>query len=187
MTPCDLYLVLPQEFEPNQAIAILPDLLRHPEVTALRIPYRFGKTTEIVRVAQNNDVAVLVSIDQTVNLSEFISGNIDGVHLTDIDALSSARRIIGDDVQLGCKCETRDQAMQAGEKGADYVSFDADQLETVTWWASVMELPAVVEGVTNAEIALASQKAGADFLAIPLTLDHTDTLRLNAVLDVVRS
>jgi thiamine-phosphate pyrophosphorylase len=63
----------------------------------------------------------------------------------------------------------------------DYVAFPAGDLELVTWWSSVMELPGVAENITTATDASSAITAGADFLAIPLQFDGKDKERFSAM------
>jgi thiamine-phosphate pyrophosphorylase len=63
--------------------------------------------------------------------------------------------------------------MRAGEEGADYIAFgpfeggDGDpDLDVLTWWAELMELPVVAEGAANETACAALARAGADFVAV---------------------
>jgi thiamine-phosphate pyrophosphorylase len=71
---------------------------------------------------------------------------------------------------------TRDEAMTAGEKGADYVMFGEPRdgapatalellLERVDWWAEIFETPCVAYAETI-EAAGRLARAGADFVAL---------------------
>ena len=78
------------------------------------------------------------------------------------------------DLQLGVWCGgSRDSAMQAGQDGADYVAFgpfsggdDAADVELLSWWVELMELPAVAEGGITLANCGTLVAAGADFLAV---------------------
>jgi thiamine-phosphate pyrophosphorylase len=68
--------------------------------------------------------------------------------------------------------------MTAGEEGADYVAFGAffesstkatstrADIELLSWWAELMELPCVAIGGITAENCGDLVRAGADFLAV---------------------
>jgi thiamine-phosphate pyrophosphorylase len=68
--------------------------------------------------------------------------------------------------------------MEAGESGADYVAFGAffptttkevqhkADIETLSWWSELMEVPCVAIGGITVENAPALIAAGADFLAV---------------------
>ncbi len=103
----------------------------------------------------------------------------DGAHVgqSDTPALV-ARKILGD-LTMGVTCHnSRHLAIEAAEAGADYVAFGAffptttkdataqADIETLRWWAEVMEIPVVaIGGITAANCAPLVQ-AGADFLAV---------------------
>ncbi len=91
----------------------------------------------------------------------------DGAHVgqTDMKA-AQARKILGD-LTLGVTCHnSRHLAMQAAEDGADYVAFGAfypttskqppamAEIETLRWWAELMEVPCTaIGGITAANCA----------------------------------
>jgi thiamine-phosphate pyrophosphorylase len=103
----------------------------------------------------------------------------DGAHVGQSDMKAPAARKILKDLTLGVTCHgSRHLAMQAGEDGADYVAFGAfyptttkeppemAELETLEWWAKMMELPCVTIGGITAANCAPLVKAGADFLAV---------------------
>ena len=57
--------------------------------------------------------------------------------------------------------------MMLGELGAEYVAFDggADQVDFVSWWAEIFEIPCVAFDVASAKGAHDLVQAGADFVA----------------------
>lgn len=102
----------------------------------------------------------------------------DGAHVTGVgDALADAlaslhpERIVGVGALRG-----RDDAMAAGEAGADYVMFGeprrdgwtpplAETVERVAWWAEIFETPCVAYAARLDDVA-ALAAAGADFVAL---------------------
>lgn len=103
----------------------------------------------------------------------------DGVHVGQDDMpYAKARKIMGDGI-VGVTChDSRHLAMEAGEAGADYVAFGAffptgtkeaktkAELDLLTWWAELMEVPCVaIGGITTGNCRPLIQ-AGADFLAV---------------------
>ncbi|MDB5487263.1 MAG: Thiamine-phosphate synthase [Reyranella sp.] len=104
----------------------------------------------------------------------------DGVHVGQEDmSYAEARRIVGPDRQVGVTCQaSRHLAMEAAEAGADYVAFGAffpsttkqvttpADLEVLTWWSDVMEVPCVAIGGITVENCKPVIAAGADFLAV---------------------
>ncbi|MFZ5792822.1 MAG: thiamine phosphate synthase [Pseudomonadota bacterium] len=94
---------------------------------------------------------------------------LDGLHLSKPPArLAELRRKLGPDRILGVACGlSRHAAMVAGEAEADYVSFagEAEGLaEMIGWWATLMTVPCVAEGVVDGSQAEALAAAGADFV-----------------------
>ena len=97
------------------------------------------------------------------------STGIDGVHLNQMPAkLSALRQLLGPDRILGVACGlSRHDAMVAGEAEADYVSFAGEAevlLDLAGWWAALMTVPCVVEGVAGPDQAAALAAVGADFI-----------------------
>ena len=102
----------------------------------------------------------------------------DGAHVSGVgeplsDALASLRpaRIVGVGALRG-----RDDAMAAGEAGADYVMFGephrdgwtpplAETAERVAWWAEIFETPCVAYAAQLDDVAILAA-AGADFVAL---------------------
>ena len=126
-------------------------------------------------IAQSRDVAFLLNDRPELAAQQ----GCDGAHVgqTDMKA-AQARKILGD-LTLGVTCHnSRHLAMQAAEDGADYVAFGAfypttskqppamAEIETLRWWAELMEIPCTaIGGITAANCAPLVQ-AGADFLAV---------------------
>src|SRR5262249_10800697 len=100
----------------------------------------------------------------------------DGVHLDDAGQVRAARKALGDQANIGASCGSNAQlALDAGDDGADYVSFGsffpqggeaAAELETLAWWARMMTLPSVAIGGITPDNCVPLVKAGADFLAV---------------------
>jgi thiamine-phosphate pyrophosphorylase len=117
--------------------------------------------------AQEKDVAVLVAASPNVALR----AGADGAHVSGCgDALAEAIKKLSPRYIVGAgEVETRDDAMRAGEAGADYVMFsDRDSaalIERVAWWAELFNTPCVARAATLADIAPLVQ-AGADFVLL---------------------
>ena len=83
---------------------------------------------------------------------------LDGVHMMGTKDLRDAREAVGRDAILGTFCgASRHAGLNAGEIGADYVSFgpvsdtglgtgDVVDEEVFSWWCDVVEVPVVAEG-----------------------------------------
>ena len=104
----------------------------------------------------------------------------DGVHLGQSDgSVADARAALGREAQIGVTCHaSRHLAMDAGDVGADYVAFGAffptatklteyrAELDLLTWWQGIFELPCVAIGGITPDNCASVVSAGADFLAV---------------------
>jgi thiamine-phosphate pyrophosphorylase len=122
------------------------------------------------------DVAFIVN--DSIALAKRLGA--DGVHLGQQDGdPREAREILGHEAQIGVTCHaSRHLALEAGERGADYVAFGAfftsetkasehrPELELLEWWQQVMEIPCVAIGGITPQNGRALVEAGADFLAV---------------------
>ena len=163
-----IYLISPPEIElssfPDQLAKVLD---AHP-VACVRLALathdedRLSRAADACRdVSHARDVALV--IDKHLMMVERLG--LDGVHLPDgARAVRAARKELGPDAIVGAFCgSSRHEGMNAGEAGADYVSFgpagetdlgdgsvaDHDLFE---WWSKMIELPVVAEGALNADL-----------------------------------
>ena len=178
-----LYLITPANPDPASFPAVLMAVLKAAEVSALLV--RRGsadeagyakRAREIINVGQGAGCAVLLEDDAT--LAKRLGA--DGVHLGQKDGdPREARDTLGPSVQIGVTChDSRHLAMEAGEKGADYVAFGAfyetttkpsnyrPKPELLSWWASLFEVPCVAIGGITPLNAAPLVTAGADFIAV---------------------
>lgn len=180
---CRLYLITPplsvadlDAFAPRFAEALGAGDVAS---TLVRIaPAAAGEAKRIlqrlVELAAARDVATLVEND--ARLAARVGA--DGAHIAGVgtqltEALASLHpeRIVG----VGA-LRSRDDAMTAGEAGADYVMFGeprrdgftpplAETVERAAWWAEIFETPCVAfAGALDAVAPLTA--AGADFVAL---------------------
>jgi thiamine-phosphate pyrophosphorylase len=130
--------------------------------------------SRLVEIAAAAGVALL--IDNDPRLAARVGA--DGAHISMSGALLSEalaslkpERIVGAGL-----LRTRDDAMTAGEAGADYVMFGEprrdgftppaeETIERVAWWAEIFEPPCVGYAATLADVGPLAE-AGADFVAI---------------------
>jgi thiamine-phosphate pyrophosphorylase len=178
---CRLYLitppVLPDKFEDALAAALDAGDVAAVQLRLKDVPDAvLQKTIERLRpVVQARDVAFL--LNDRPDLA--VKHGCDGAHVGQEDMKAPAARKILGDLTLGVTCHgSRHLAMQAGEDGADYVAFGAffptttklpptmADIETLKWWAEVMEVPCVAIGGITAENCAPLVQAGADFLAV---------------------
>ena len=168
-----LYLVSPPRFEPEAFAAQVRAALQGGPVACLQL-WMPDATEDEIRTAATLVLAEVKSHDTAF----LLNGNAklaaylgcDGVHLDtpDVKSVKAAKKILGDDAIVGVSCGTsRHTSMDVAEAGADYVYFGpifdtgtkdlpaaAGALDTLTWWAEMMEVPCVaVGGLTPQNLA----------------------------------
>jgi thiamine-phosphate pyrophosphorylase len=167
---CRLYLVSPQRIDhPRIFAGELRAALDGGDVAAFLLRLTGADDTAIAQTAdtlrpvcQQRDVAFVLAgrPDLAVKL------DCDGVQV-DVGDYGDARRTLGRERQVGVVCpSSRHLAMEAAEAGADYVAFEAADLELIEWWSGLFEIPCVAAGEITVENARPLIAAGADFLAV---------------------
>jgi thiamine-phosphate pyrophosphorylase len=130
----------------------------------------------LLEICRARDVAFIVN--DSIALAKRLKA--DGVHLGQGDGeVREAREVLGREAQIGVTCHaSRHKAMAAGEAGADYVAFGSffpsttkesehrPELDVLTWWQSLFELPCVAIGGITPENCSPLVEAGADFIAV---------------------
>lgn len=182
MPDCQLYLISPPDVS-----GALPERLERAlgagPVAAFQFRVKGLDEHQAARLAAPlQDICAAHDCAFIVNDSVALAKRLgaDGVHLGQGDGdVREAREVLGREAQIGVTCHaSRHLAMEAGEAGADYVAFGAffpsrtkesthrPELEVLTWWQQIFEIPCVaIGGITPANCApLVS--AGADFLAV---------------------
>lgn len=180
---CSLYLFTPSlsGADANAFAGVFEEILDGAPIACALVRLAPGAETDakailspLLKAAVAADCALLIEND--ARLAARLGA--DGVHVTGasadlVSALDSLKpeRIVG-----AGSLRTRDEAMTAGELGADYVMFgeprhgvrtmDLEALaERVSWWAEIFETPCVAyaDAISAAgELA----RAGADFVAV---------------------
>jgi thiamine-phosphate pyrophosphorylase len=141
-------------------------------------PLESASTRSLVALAQKRGVAALLAADPEL-ASKF---GADGIHVpwnSEIVRHFKAARAAAGGMIVGADAgRTRHDAMELGEAGADYVAFGIPahvedrqraaerQLDLVSWWSEVFEIPCVALDVATAEQAGQLAKAGADFVGV---------------------
>lgn len=139
----------------------------------------------LTALAQKRGIAVL--IDSDASLARMIKA--DGVHLPwskdPLKAYREAREILGSHAMIGADAgRSRDDAMELGEQGADYIAFgipahvedrataEARQRDLVAWWSEIFEVPCVAFDIASPEQASALAASSAEFItvAVPATM-----------------
>jgi thiamine-phosphate pyrophosphorylase len=179
---CSLYLVTPllSAADADAFVKIFAEALRAAPIACALVRLAADAQNDaealarFVRVAQGADCALLIEND--ARLAARLGA--DGVHVAgagaDLDA--AVKRLKPERIVGAGSLRTRDEAMTAGEMGADYVMFGEPQggaramglttlTERVGWWAEIFETPCVACADTL-EAAAELAAAGADFVAL---------------------
>ncbi len=164
-----IYLVTPPNFELTGFGAQLAAVLDAYPIACLRLALASRDEDDLARAADHlreiahaRDIPLVMS--EHIKLVKRLG--LDGVHL--LDGSRSTRKTradLGGDAIIGCFCaNSRHDGMNAGEMGADYISFgpvgdtslgDGSRAkdDLFVWWSQMIELPVVAEGaLTLADI-----------------------------------
>ncbi|WNJ98998.1 thiamine phosphate synthase [Thalassospiraceae bacterium LMO-JJ14] len=183
--PCKLYLLSPPEIEPVAFAALLErSIAAKPEIVgAVQLRLKNVSDDDFLRAAETlRPVCHGFDLPLIINDRPDIAAatGCDGVHIGQEDAsYDEARKLLGVDGIIGVTChDSRDLAIEAGEKGADYVAFGAffpsDSKETkhhadpeiIEVWSQMTTLPCVAIGGITADNCAPLVAAGADYLAV---------------------
>ncbi len=135
----------------------------------------------LVEACQKRGIATLVNGDAALARTM----RADGVHLPWSPQLiadyTEARDILGNRYMIGVEIDpkseaARHEAMELAEAGADYIGFSAgtgagelsSQLDLVSWWAEIFEVPCVAFDVMDGPAAASFAATGVEFIAVPL-------------------
>lgn len=175
-----LYLVTPPVGPAERFASALRAAVSAADVAAVLLKLEPAGERELT-----NRVKTLAGIVQPTGAALVLDGHAeiagrtgaDGAHLTGIEAFSAAVDSLKPARIAGCGgLHSRDDAMMAGERGADYVMFgepEADGgrpsfnaiLDRIVWWAELFEVPCTAYAATLDEVGPLAA-AGADFIAI---------------------
>jgi thiamine-phosphate pyrophosphorylase len=175
-----LYLVTPVIEDVASISGKLRDAIEAADVAAVLLRLKDAGERDLI-----NRVKLLAPIVQGKEVALVLDGHpdiaakasADGAHLTGVEAFRAAVANLKPARIAGCGgLSSRDDAMLAGEAGADYVlfgevvagqrrpSFEAI-IERVEWWADLFQIPCVAFAGNPVEVEALS-KAGADFVAV---------------------
>lgn len=181
---CELYLITPPRIDDLDGFAsTLDDVLATGNVACLQL--RLKDTTDdvireaaaaLIPVCHKHEVAFI--LNDRADLAAEV--NADGVHIGQHDGdVQTVRTLLGHDKDIGVTChDSRHLAYEAGEAGADYVAFGAffptttketefqPELELLTAWDEVTEIPCVAIGGITVENCREVAQAGAHFVAV---------------------
>lgn len=165
-SPPQLYIITPSEIELSRFPDQLARVLDAQEIACVRLALSSHDEDTLCRAADAvrevtiaRDVALV--IERHILLVERLG--LDGVHLTDGARLvRKARQELGQDAIVGAYCAaSRHDGLNAGEAGADYVSFgpvaetplgdgSVAERDLFEWWSEIVEVPVVAEGALDA-------------------------------------
>ncbi len=157
-----IYLITPATIDLDTYPDLLARVLDQTPVACLRLALAardedtLSRAADAVReTAHARDIAVVIS-DHLVLAQRL---GLDGVHFSDAGrSVRTARQDLGQEAIIGSFCGTsRHDGMNAGEAGADYISFgpvgggalgdgSVAEAELFDWWSQMIELPVVAEG-----------------------------------------
>jgi thiamine-phosphate pyrophosphorylase len=179
-----LYLITPPAIEPAAFAERLEAAFGAGDVASLQLRLKdvdddtIRRAADVLRpIAQKHGVAFIMNDRPDLAVA---TGS-DGVHVGQEDAsYDEARRIVGADKIVGVTCyASRHLAMEAAEKGADYVAFGGffasptkggrrfqNDPEIIRWWSELMTVPSVAIGGITPENCAPLVAAGVDFLAV---------------------
>lgn len=146
------------------------------------------------------ELALAVEQIQALGIATLIFGDAalarvvkaDGLHVPASKSIAAdyreARDILGTRFIVGVDVgRTRHDAMTLGEEGADYIAFGipphvedratarARRLELISWWSEIFEIPCVAFDVETPDEAQALAAAGADFIAVRVPAELTES------------
>jgi thiamine-phosphate pyrophosphorylase len=186
-----LYLVTPLLGDTAGFARALPTTLEAGDIAALLLRLEdadertlINRAKSVAAIVQRRDVALLLA-----GRAELVArAGADGAHLTGIAALEAALPMLKPDRIAGAGgLASRDDAMVAGERGADYVMFGepasflaphageglaagrrpplAAVVERLAWWAELFQPPCIGYAAYLDEVGALAQ-AQADFVAL---------------------
>lgn len=189
---CRLYLVTPPRIDAADFADTLALALDAGDVGCVQLRLKDVPDDDIRRaadrllpVAHDRDVAFIMNDRPDLGAET----GCDGVHIGQEDAgYDEARAALGPGAIVGVTCKSsRHLAMEAAEKGADYVAFGAffpsstkertvpADIGILQWWNEMMTLPSVAIGGITVDNCPPLIAAGADFLAVVSGVwDHPD-------------
>ena len=184
---CRLYLISPPVIDLAVFKTQLEEAFSGGDVASFQLRLKQASDDTILRAAET-----LIPVCHANGAAFILNDNpklamqcgADGVHIGQDDgSVAAARKIMGAERVIGVSChDSRHLAMEAGEKGADYVAFGAfypttsksaealarygvPKKDILEWWQAFLVLPCVAIGGITPENCGTLVSAGADFIA----------------------
>ena len=189
---CRLYLITPPRIDVADFAEDLARALDGGDVACVQLRLKEAADDDIRRAAEallavTRERGVELLMNDRPDLAR--ETGCDGVHVGQQDATyEAARQAVGAEGVVGVTCHgSRDLAVEAAAKGADYVAFGAfyptdtkeakarAEPDILAWWSEMTTVPSVaIGGITPANCP-PLVRAGADFLAVVAAVwNHPD-------------
>lgn len=178
-----IYLISPPQIELKDFSLTLEKALKTGLVPSFQLRLKNYSSFEVKKISQeikkicdNNNCLFLLNDFYEIALEIGASG----VHVgIDDKKISQIRQNSPKNFVIGASCyDSKHLAMEAGERGADYISFGAffetqtkisrgkPSVEILKWASEILNLPIVAIGGINDKNCVELVKNGADFLAV---------------------
>lgn len=179
---CRLVLIVPAHDDADHQAKTLQDALRGGDVASVIIPQYGLDDAAFQKLAE-----VLVPIVQEAGAAALVAGDsrtasrvkADGLHvLGGAEALSEAMESFSPKLIVGGgNADDRHKALEQGESNPDYMFFGklegdikpdahSKNLALGEWWASMIEIPAIVMGGSDVASVFAVSETGVEFVAL---------------------
>lgn len=179
---CRLVLIVPDEADAERQASQLQQALSGGDVASVILPQyglddqAFQKRAEaLVQITQDAGAAAIISGDSRVAGR----AKADGLHMVgSLEELGEAIEKFTPKMIVGAGGATeRHAALEIGELRPDYIffgRFDGDikpeahpkNVALAEWWASMIEIPCIVMGGSDAESVVVVAESGAEFVAL---------------------
>lgn len=177
-----LYLITPETYDASIA-AQFKEICEVAAPAVLQLRLKNASEAEVIEASEalipictKHDVAFI--LNDSPELAAKVGAA--GVHLGEDDMpYKEARALLGKDAIIGVSCyDSRHDAMQLAEAGADYVAFGAvfdtqtktpkakAPLDLLKWWSDYTTVPGVAIGGITPENAKQVIDTGIDFIAV---------------------
>ena len=189
---CRLYLITPPAFEPEAFCHPLSEALDAGDIAAVQLRLKNTDDAAILKAAR-----IILPLCRSRNIPLIINdrpdlaqeSGCDGAHVGQQDTpYINARATMDHNCIIGVTCHnSRHLAIEAAEKGADYVAFGAffstttktanfsASIDILRWWSDYMVVPCVAIGGITPENCHSLVSSGADFLAVVSAIwNHPD-------------
>lgn len=193
-----LYLISPSSLNINEFAISLEEVLSTGLTTCFQLRLKNIKDQEIINISKvlkpickKNDVSFI--LNDRLDLANIVGA--DGVHLGEGDgSILDARKLLGPKAIIGVSCyNSKHLAMEAAEKGADYVAFGAffetktkkaktkAKISIIEDWVFISDVPCVAIGGINPSNCHELVEAGADFIAVVGSIWNNSDSPINAI------